>query len=69
MNIEEIKKERDKACKDYLDLYSKVDRAKDLLKILIKKEKFKIEKEDYTYIFLDHLGDLNSVLAILEERG
>ena len=65
--LEKTKKERDKACQDYLNLYCTLDKAKDLLKDLIKKNKYKIDTNDFTYIFLDQLGDLKSILDILEK--
>ena len=68
MSLKEVKNERDKACKDYLDLYARVDKAKDLIKEMMKKEKFKIEKEDFVYMSLEHLGDLKQIYDILERR-
>jgi hypothetical protein len=67
--IEQLKKERDKACKDYLDLYARVDKTKDLLRDLIKKEKFQIEKDNYIFIALDHLGDFKLILDTLERKN
>lgn len=64
--IYKLKKERDKASKDYLNLYNKVEKAKVLLKDLVKKNKYKIDTNDFTYIFLDQLGDLKSILDVLE---
>ena len=64
---ENLRKELEKTCKQYLDLYNKNEKAKDLLKDLIKKNKYKIDTNDFTYIFLDQLGDLKSILDALEK--
>ena len=64
---ENLRKELEKACKQYLDLYNKSEKAKDLLKDLIKKNKYKIDTNDFTYIFLDQLGDLKLILDTLEK--
>jgi hypothetical protein len=67
--LEKTKKERDKACKDYLELYAKLDKVKDLVKDKIKKEQHKIETNEYIVIFLEELGDLKEILDVLERRN
>ena len=67
--LEKTKKERDKACKDYLELYVKLDKVKDLVKDKIKKEQHKIETNEYIVIFLEELGDLKEILDVLERRN
>lgn len=64
--IEKLKTERDQACKDYLNLYSKVENVKELLKDKIKKEQHKIETNEYIVMFLEELGDLKEILNVLE---
>lgn len=67
--LEKVKKERDKVCKDYLELYAKVENVKELVKHLIKKEKHKIETNEYIVMFLEELGDLKEILDALESRN
>lgn len=66
--LEKLKKERDKSCKDYLELHNKVDEAILLLKDLMKKQRYQIDTNEYIYISLEQLSDLKSVLAILERK-
>lgn len=67
--LEKTKKERDKACKDYLELYAKLDKAKDLVKDKIKREYYKIMNAKDGIILLDTLGDLKEILDVLERRN
>lgn len=67
--LEKTKKERDKACKDYLELYAKLDKAKDLVKNKIKREYYKIMNTKDGIILLDTLGDLKEILDVLERRN
>lgn len=67
--LEKTKKERDKACKDYLELYAKLDKAKDLVKDKIKREYYKIMNTKDGIILLDTLGDLKEILDVLERRN
>lgn len=67
--LEKTKKERDKACKDYLELYAKLDKAKDLVKDKIKREYHKIMNTKDGIILLDTLGDLKEILDVLERRN
>ena len=68
MEIEEIKKQRDESCNSYLKLYSRLEEARQVVKDLIKKEKIQIQKDDFLYISLEHLGDLKLILDVLENR-
>lgn len=60
--------ERDKACKDYLKLYERVENTKKLINDLIKAQKYKIKTNKYIYIHLEELGDLQEILYTLEKR-
>lgn len=64
----ELTKERDKISKDYLELYARVEKTKDLLKEKIKKEQYKIETNEYVVMFLEELGDLKEIYDTLEKR-
>ena len=66
--LEKTKKERDKACKDYLELYTKLDKVKDLVKDKMKKEQYKIMNTKDGIILLDTLGNLKEILDVLERR-
>lgn len=67
--MEELKKQRDEACKDYLDLKIKIEELKILVKDLIKKEQHKIETNEYIIMYLEELGDLKQILNILERKN
>ena len=67
--LEKTKKERDKACKDYLELYAKLEKAKDLIRDKIKREQYKITNAKDGIILLDTLGDLKEILDVLERRN
>jgi len=67
--LENAKKERDKACKDYLILYAKIENIKDLVRDLIKKQKYQINIDNFTYISLQQLGDLKMILDKLENKN
>lgn len=67
--LEKTKKERDKACKDYLELYAKLDKAKDIIKYKIRREYYKIMNTKDGIILLDTLGDLKEISDVLERRN
>lgn len=65
--IEKLKMERDKACKDYLQVYIKLEETKALVKDLITKSKHEINNDNFIYISLEHLGDLKQIQDMLEK--
>lgn len=67
--LEKTKKERDKACKDYLNLYACIENTKELIRDLIKKQKYQINVDNFTYISLEQLGDLKCVLDMLVNKN
>ena len=67
--LEKTKKERDKACQDYLNLYCTLDKAKDVIRDKIKREQYKIMNTKDGIILLDTLGDLKEILDVLERRN
>jgi len=67
--LEKVKKERDKACQDYLNLYCTLDKAKDIISDKIKREQYKIMNTKDGIILLDTLGDLKEILDALESRN
>lgn len=66
---ENLKKELEKTCKQYLNLYNKIENTKDLVRDLIKKQKYQINVDNFTYISLEQLGDLKTILDMLENKN
>ena len=66
---ENLRKELEKTCKQYLDLYNKIENTKDLIRDLIKAEKYRIDVDDFTYIHLEQLGNLKTILDKLENKN
>ncbi len=54
--------------KKYSELFIRHEEAKKLIQDLIKKYKFKIENDDFIFIFLEQLGDLKAIYNILEGK-
>ena len=54
--------------KKYSELFVKNEEAKKLIQDLIKKYKFKIQNDDFIFIFLEQLGDLKAIYNILEGK-
>lgn len=67
MNETELKEQRDKSCKDYLQIYIKLEEVKALVRDLIKKSKHEINFDNFTYLSLEHLGDLKQIQDLLEK--
>lgn len=65
--LEKVKEERDKTCKDYLELYARVEKTKEILDEKIRREIYRIEKSD-GYILLEALSDFKQILDILERK-
>ena len=51
---------------DYMRLYNKIEEVKILVRDLIKKNKYKLETEEFVFIFLEQLVDLKLILDYLE---
>lgn len=66
---ENLKNQLEKTCKQYLTLYNKIETTKDFICDLIKKRKYEINIETFTYISLEQLGDLKLILDKLDGKN